>query len=131
LLTGDRRLAIEAWQTGPLGQTANSSGFYYYGTRGSLVVSGTAALAATGVGFVEATLEAPTAAHLGLQRWGIRGAEHGLVKDHLFRWGWSRVYGWHAHAWPAMQWHLPTQAQRWYYHTTRGKLPELWSELWR
>ena len=47
LVTGNCRLANLAAEINPLGQTENSDGFTYYGTRGALVLSGTAVSAAT------------------------------------------------------------------------------------
>jgi hypothetical protein len=45
-----------AYLRSPLGQTRDSSGVYYYGTRGALAVSATATAAAAAVGATEVTL---------------------------------------------------------------------------
>jgi RHS repeat-associated protein len=64
------RLMLRAYELGPLGQTKNSSGVYYYGTRGALAVS-----------TVSITL-AMTFYAVGFSPWlgtaGIHGAHHGL-----------------------------------------------------
>jgi RHS repeat-associated protein len=60
----------EAYERGPLGQTQNSSGVYYYGTRGALgvaTVSVGAAVVCNAVGF-----------NPWLGTWGLHGPHHGL-----------------------------------------------------
>jgi hypothetical protein len=54
-LTGDWTRVQSAYDYGPLGQTADAGGFYYYGTRGALVTSGVAAGTAGGLAFGETT----------------------------------------------------------------------------
>jgi len=62
ILTGNFQRVYNAYEYGPLGQTAGASGFYYYGTRIFIGVSGSAAVAAGGLG---------AAAELGLSNAGL------------------------------------------------------------
>jgi hypothetical protein len=70
-LTGDWTRVQSAYDYGPLGQTADAGGFYYYGTRGALVTSGVAA--ATAGGLMMAEMAGIT--DIGSARMGWRGGE--------------------------------------------------------
>ena len=53
MVTLDGARVANAWDNGPLGQTANTDGIPYYGTRGALIGAGAAATAAVATAAVE------------------------------------------------------------------------------